>query len=218
MLKTIKKFRRGTLTDVLFLMFTLLLFVVVMRMQLEFSSVETIESYAQNTINSEFNTFVDRISGFSTEEDHALMFNNLGIKREFSKNGATKYTSSMRSEKASSLEDNNASIIGIMQYAEEEMKNNILAEFNDPNSSWGYKIRSSTSSSNEKLKYEDIKLEFIEKENSTLAKLTVTYKVNVISFNKSSTSNGFSKNNGIFIKRKVSTVRVIENPQRFNIR
>lgn len=218
MLKTIKKFRKGTLTDVLFLMFTLLLFVVVMRMQLEFSSVETIESYAQNTINSEFNTFVDRISGFSTEEDNALMFNNSGDKRKFSKYGAKKYTSTMRSEKASSLEDNNASIIGIMQYAEDEMKSNILAEFNDPNNTWGYKIKTSTSSSNEKLKYEDIKLEFIEKTNSTLAKLTVTYKINVISFNKSSTSNGFSKDNGIFIKRKISTVRAIENPQRFNIR
>lgn len=218
MLKNIKRFRKGTLTDVLFLMFTLLLFVVVMRMQLEFSSVETIESYAQNTINSEFNTFVDRISGFSTNKDNALMFNNLGNKREFSKNGANKYTPSMRSEKASSLEDNSASIIGIMQYAEDEMKNNIIIEFNDPNNTWGYKIRTSTSSSSDKLTYEDIKLEFIENSNSTIAKLTVTYKVNVIAFNKSSTSNGFSKNNGIFIKRKISTVRVIENPHRFNIR
>lgn len=218
MSKIIKKFRRGTLTDVLFLMFTLLLFVVVMRMQLEFSSVETIESYAQNTINSEFNTFVDRISGFSTKEDNALMFNNLGNKRKFSKNGATTYNPSMRSEKATSLEDNNASIIGIMQYAEEEMKDNIIREFNDPNNTWGYKIRTSTASNSEQLKYEDIKLEFIENSNSTLAKLTVTYKVNVITFNKSSTSNGFSKDNGIFIKRKISTVRVIENPQRFNTR
>ena len=216
-LLNIKKFRNGSLTDVLWLMFTLLIFVVVMRMQLEFSSVETIDTYAKNEVNSAFNTYVSKIAGFSTTKDNTKIFCNNGEERKYSNHsGVTKYSSTLANEytNSTSFTDNTSSVVALIQKSEKELKQEIVEIFNDKDSSWAYKIRSSSNDSSP-LKESDIEITYEEDSNSTKAIITVKYKVNITKYDNNSSGSGFNKDSGIFLNRKITVVRTIENPYRF---
>lgn len=215
------KLRKGSLTDILWLMFTLLLFVVAMRMQLEFSSVETIESYAKNTVNSEFNTFVSQITGFSTRSDRTSMFNSIGEKRLYTRtnpdpNTLVYWDSITLDESKSSIYDDSASAVGVVQAAKKQLINSILEEFNNPDSTWSYKIRSGTTGKEAlPLQAEDIVVTFEEQSNSTLAHITVTYKVNLTVYDKNATTSSLEKKDGVLIKRRIKLTRAIENTKRY---
>lgn len=213
----IKKFRNGSLTDVLWLMFTLLIFVVVMRMQLEFSSVETIDTYAKNEVNSAFNTYVSKIAGFSTNKDNTKIFCTNGEERKYSNHSSvTTYSNALANEytNSTSFTDNTSSVVALIQKSEKELKEEIVRIFNDTDSSWTYKIRSSSNKTSP-LKESDITITYEEGSNSTKAIITVKYKINVTKYDNNSSGSGFNKDGGIFLNRKLTVVRTIENPYRF---
>lgn len=75
------KYRKGSVADVLWFVAVITIFIIVMRMQLEYSNTATIDSYAKNIVNTEVTKFVSSISGYATESTHRNMYNEDGNKK-----------------------------------------------------------------------------------------------------------------------------------------
>lgn len=189
------KFRKGAVADVLWFMSIVVIFIIVMRTQLEFSNTATIDAYVKNIVNTEATRFVSSITGYSKSSDSCNMYNSKGDKREFGSS----------SDMAVSLSDDDATANGIFNKAKAIMIENIKNEFND----------------NENLKtrttgIDDSSVSITMSEptgKSTVITITISYTVVNSSYNPK--DGGFVEQSEMTIPRKVIVTRTIENPLRF---
>lgn len=75
------KYRKGSVADVLWFIAIITVFIIVMRMQLEYSNTATIDSYAKNIVNTEVTRFVSSIAGYAAEPSDRNMYNEDGDKK-----------------------------------------------------------------------------------------------------------------------------------------
>ena len=75
------KYRKGSVTDVIWFIAVITIFIIVMRMQLEYSNTATIDSYAKNIVNTEVTRFVSSISGYSVNSANCNMYDTDGNKK-----------------------------------------------------------------------------------------------------------------------------------------
>ena len=195
------KFKQGSLANVLWLMFLLLISIIVMMISLSFSSLPTIDSYVKNIINEEVSRFVSSISGYSTTSSNCNMYNSLGQKRQF---GA------ITDAAASSFASDTATANSIVNLAKDTLVSNITDAFTK-NSTLKTKTLSSTS--NSMINSNDITVKFTENNASTLVTITLNYKVKLLSYENK--VGGFLNKSIVEIPRKVIVTRNIENPLRF---
>ncbi|MGU8833484.1 hypothetical protein ACSW8S_19245 (plasmid) [Clostridium perfringens] len=198
------RFKEGAIADVLWLIFLTVIFIVVMNMQMSFSSTATIDAYAKNIVNEEATRFVTNINGYSTKSENVNMYNSKGKKREFG---------SENDRPAKGLFEDEASANSIVNFAKKDMKESIIRAFAN-NSTLKSRTKSSVSNSRG-ITEEDISVEFTEKSKSTLVKIEVAYKVVAGSYTEK--KGGFVDKTSLEIPRKVVITRSIENPLRFKI-
>lgn len=75
------KYRKGAVADVLWFIAVITIFIIVMRMQLEYSNTATIDSYAKNIVNTEVTRFVSSIAGYAAEPSDRNMYDEDGNKK-----------------------------------------------------------------------------------------------------------------------------------------
>lgn len=75
------KYRKGAVADVIWFIAIITVFIIVMRMQLEYSNTATIDSYAKNIVNSEVTRFVSSISGYAVNPTDLNMYDEAGNKK-----------------------------------------------------------------------------------------------------------------------------------------
>lgn len=75
------KYRKGAVADVIWFIAIITVFIIVMRMQLEYSNTATIDSYAKNIVNTEVTRFVSSISGYAVNSDDCNMYDEDGNKK-----------------------------------------------------------------------------------------------------------------------------------------
>lgn len=195
------RLKKGAMTDVLWLMFILIIFIIFFNMEMSVSSVPTIDSYAKNIVNKCTNTLATNITGYSTNPNFVNMYKPDGTKREFGNSTDLP---------ATSLYDADASANAIVNYSVKNMKNSIINEFlNNPT------LRDTTKSFSGEgtIQEDDIIVDFIENENSTLINVTLNYCVSMKNYDNK--VGGFAKANTTKVPRKVVVTRNIENPLRF---
>lgn len=78
------KYRKGSVTDVIWFIAVITMFIIVMRMQLEYSNIATIDSYAKNIVNTEATRFVSSIAGYAVNSTDCNMYDEAGNKKSYS--------------------------------------------------------------------------------------------------------------------------------------
>lgn len=228
------RFKKSAITDVLWLMALLLIFCVVFILEMQFSSTQTIDSYAKDIVNREVTRFASNSNGFSSDISKNNMYSLSGtgtpVKRLFGLSSNLPKGQDVSSlinsvQSANSLTDTNATAMGIMKLNLNQMKDRIQLSFGDNSiDSWNYpdvtensslhdRTRSQ-SSVNSNLKSSDISVSFKETTYTTL--VTVTVKYDVLYTDYTSKSGGiFNKKSNQTIHRKVVITRNIENVSRY---
>lgn len=74
------KYRKGAVADVLWFIGLIGMFIIVMRMQLEYSNTATIDAYVKNIVNTEATRFVSSIAGYSSNSATLNMYDESGNK------------------------------------------------------------------------------------------------------------------------------------------
>lgn len=189
------KFRKASVANVLWFIAITTIFIIVTRMQLEFSNTATIDTYAKNIVNAEATRFVNSIAGFSLDSSTCNMYNSNGEKRPLGS----------PSEKASSLNSNTASAYGIVNKAKEDMINAIKNEFES-----NYNLKTRTKGVNEA----NIKVSMSDKTGKSTI-VTVSLEYTVVGSGYEGKTGGLFQLNQMEIPRKVVVTRTIENPLRF---
>lgn len=189
------KLRKASGVDILWFIALLTVFIVVARTQLEFYSTATVDTYVKNIVNAEATTFVNSISGFSTNSATCNMYDSNGEKR----------TLGDSSDLAPSVNSTPATAYGIVNRAKQNMIDSIKNEFNS-NPTLLSRV-DGISDSNVEVTMTD------KTGKSTIVTVTLRYTVTNNSY--SGKQGGLFKLDKLQIPRKVVVTRTIENPLRF---
>lgn len=189
------KFRKGTVADVLWFISIVMIFIIVMRNQLEFSNTATIDTYVKNIVNTEATRFVSSVTGYSKNSADCNMYNSKGDKREFGSS----------SDMAVSLNDDSATANGIFNKAKAIMIENIKNEFNNNEN-----LKTRTTGIEES----NISITMSEPTGRSTV-VTVTIRYTVVGGSYKAKNGGFVEQSKMTIPRKVVVTRTIENPLRF---